>query len=118
MVPWTEQNLLDLIARQQEEHLQLDFKRSPALARTDREKAEISKDISAFANTIGGTILYGIHEAPDPPHAAVGIDPVDPIIFTKEWLEQVINSRVHPRIPDIFIDPIAVPGTRAGQVVF
>ena len=118
MPNWTEQNLLDLINNQQEEHIQLDFKRAAALARTERDKNEISKDVSAFANTIGGTILYGIQEAQDPPHPAAAIDPVDPNVFTKEWLEQVINSRIQPRISGVFIDPIPLPVTRAGQVVY
>src|SRR5258708_18400340 len=118
MANWTEQNSLDLINNQQEDDIQLDFKRAGALARTERDKNEISKDVSAFANTIGGTILYGIQEAQDPPHPAAAIDPVDPNVFTKEWLEQVINSRIQPRISGVFIDPIPLPVTRAGQVVY
>lgn len=118
MTPWTEQNLLELIANQQEENLELDFKRAAALAKTERDKTEISKDVSAFANTVGGTILYGVQEAPDPPHVAAAIDPVDPRQFSKEWLEQIINSRIHPRLSGILIDPIALPITRAGHVVY
>jgi hypothetical protein len=114
----TEQNLLDLIRNQQEEHLELEFKGAGALAKTEGARTEISKDVSAFANTIGGTILYGIAEAPGPPNAASNIDPTDPNNFTKEWIEQVINSRIHPRISGILIDPIQLPTTTAGRVVY
>jgi len=32
------------------------------LNNTERNKNEISKDVSAFANSDGGTIIYGIEE--------------------------------------------------------
>jgi hypothetical protein len=115
---WSEQDLLDMIASGQEEFIELDFKRALALANTDRNKAEISKDVSAFANTIGGTILYGIAEGPDPPHQAFAIDPIDPGTTSKEWLEQIINSRIQPRVPGVLIRTIAVDSTARGKFVY
>lgn len=91
---WTEDEILRLIAVGQEEFLELEFKRKDSLRNSDQNKKELSKDISAFANTIGGTLIYGIEEDPAPPHKAVKLDPLDPRIITKEWLEQVINSGI------------------------
>ena len=59
---WTEDELLQLVANGQEEYLQWEFKRADSLNSTDANKKELSKDVSAFANTTGGTILYGIEE--------------------------------------------------------
>jgi len=103
---WDEREVLRLIQNAQEEFLELDFKRADSLKNTDLNKKEIGKDVSAFANTIGGTIIYGIEEAPTAPHAAVNISPVNTKVTTKEWLEQVINSDIQPRIPGIRITPV------------
>lgn len=105
-VTWNEEEVLQLIRNTQEEFLELDFKRGDSLKNTDQNKKEISKDVSAFANTIGGTIVYGIEEDPQPPHAAVSLSPINLRVTTKEWLEQVINSNIQPRIPGIRITPI------------
>jgi len=114
---WNEHEILQLIQNAQEEFLELDFKRADSLKNTDTNKKEISKDVSAFANTIGGTIIYGIEEYPAPPHAAVNISPVNPRVTTKEWLEQVINSNIQPRIPGIRITPITL-SSRPDSAVF
>jgi predicted HTH transcriptional regulator len=95
-----------MIAAGQEEYINLDFKRAPALANTDKNKSAISKDVSAFANTTGGTILYGIVEETNAPHRAISIDPIDPTVTSKEWLEQIINSRIQPRVSGVLIRPI------------
>lgn len=109
---WSEANLQQLITTGQEESLQLEFKRSTVT--DDRAKTEISKDVSAFANTIGGTLLYGIEEHPDPPHKAIRIQPLDPAVISKEWLEQVINSRIQPRISGVRIVSIDLPTNGPG----
>jgi predicted HTH transcriptional regulator len=73
------QDLVDLINLKQEESLQLDFKRAESLDSTERRKAEISKDVSAFANSAGGTIVYGIGESAGEPHVAEIFSPIDPV---------------------------------------
>lgn len=57
---WSERKILDLINNGIEENLHLEYKSSSSLERTEGKKKEISKDISAFANSDGGTIIYGI----------------------------------------------------------
>ena len=36
----------------------MEYKRATALSRKDRDKDEITKDVSAFANSAGGILIY------------------------------------------------------------
>jgi predicted HTH transcriptional regulator len=82
---WSEDDVRSLINNSIQESIGLDYKESSALDKTDRRKIEISKDISAFANSAGGMIIYGISENK---HVPTGFDfGSDPNIITKEWLE-------------------------------
>jgi len=86
-----------------EENIHLDFKEAGAFDMSDNKKNEIAKDVSAFANSDGGVIVYGIKEFN---HAASDKSYIDGNQFTKEWLEQVISSRIQRSINDIEIFPI------------
>jgi hypothetical protein len=110
-VQWTENDLLEFISTKREESLQLDFKDADSLRPTDKNKTEISKDVSAFANSAGGTILYGMAESKEKPSCAERLSPIHPKETSKEWLEQIINSRIHPRIQGILINPIELKST-------
>lgn len=62
-IPKTETDLLALITAGVEESAALDYKRADSLnKRDDRKKTEITKDVSSFANSAGGVIIYGIAE--------------------------------------------------------
>lgn len=115
---WQEQDLLQLIKEQQEENIELDFKQADALTKMDSKKKEISKDVSAFANSVGGTIIYGIAESSNEPGYAERITPIDPNEVSKEWLENVINSRIHPRISGVLINPVQLDKTAPGKFVY
>src|ERR1700758_3350430 len=95
---WKEQDLQELINLKVEESLRLEFKRADSLDDANTKKTEISKDVSAFANSAGGTIVYGIAESKQKPSCAESLSPIDPSKYSKEWLEQIINSRIQPRI--------------------
>jgi hypothetical protein len=104
-------DLQSLIDNQIEENLHLDYKAAGALHKTDgKKKIEISKDVSAFANSDGGVIVYGIKEFNDPTkkYLPESIDPIDRNEISKEWLEQVINSNISPKIEGIEIIPISI----------
>ncbi|MFL5738616.1 MAG: helix-turn-helix domain-containing protein [Flavisolibacter sp.] len=96
-----------------EESLHLDYKAGDALQKTDSRKKEVSKDISAMANSAGGTIIYGIREfaSPGKRHLPEKLDPVDRSEFTREWLEQVINSNIQPKIDGVTITPVTIDGS-------
>jgi hypothetical protein len=103
----TQADLEHLISDSVEESLTLDYKAADSLGKTDGKKREITKDVSAFANSAGGRIIYGIKEYDDPNrrHLPERLDPVNGREFTKEWLEQVIAG-IRPRITNIVITPV------------
>src|ERR1700744_966733 len=87
-----------LIANGVEESAELEYKAAAALLREDKKITEATKDVSAFANSNGGILIYGIREDQSNKHLPGNIDPVDRKTITKEWLEQILNARVRPRI--------------------
>lgn len=91
-----------------EENLNLDYKASGSLQKTDNKTNEISKDISAFANSDGGIIIYGVKEDQINRHLPDSIDPISRKEISKEWLEQIIQSKIRPRIDGIIIHSISV----------
>lgn len=106
---WTEQNILQFISEGLEENIHLDYKGLDALSKNEGKKKEIGKDVSAFANSDGGTILYGVKEYDEPEkrHLPEKIeDGYDPSDISKEWLEHVINSNIEPKINGLLINPI------------
>jgi predicted HTH transcriptional regulator len=105
---YTEAELSQMITNQIEENLHLDYKGAGSLAATDGKKKEFAKDISAFANSDGGIVIYGMLEYGDiaQRHLPEKLDPIDRTVISKEWLEQVINSNVQPKISGLTIHPI------------
>lgn len=91
----------------------MDYKASPAV---DKSKTvEIAKDVSAFANSDGGMLIYGITESNNLPVSLDG--GVDHTTHSREWLEQVINSNISPRVDGIRIAPIQISATRSYYAV-
>jgi hypothetical protein len=110
---WNESDLQILIDTGVKESIELDYKRCDSLGKSDGKKTEISKDISALANSAGGTIVYGMIENGHVPTVIdSGYDRSD---ISKEWLEQIINSNIHRRIDGIIINQIELS---TGKVVY
>lgn len=112
---YTIKDIQYLIDNGVEESIHLDFKAAGALAKDDKKKNEIAKDVSAFANSDGGIIIYGISEIG---HKADSYSFVDGDIFTKEWLEQIINSNIQKRINNIRIIPLRQDGDIKRTVLY
>jgi hypothetical protein len=89
-----------LVENGAEESLYLEFKGRDALGKNEKKKDEIAKDISSFANSDGGIIIYGIDEK------TKNVSFIDGEEFTKEWIEQIINSRIQRKIDNLIIYPI------------
>ncbi len=97
----------NLINNEVEENIHLDYKRGEALSRDCKKINEISKDVSAFANSDGGIIVYGLTEEG---HKPKEFKFVDGNIYSKEWLEGKINDNIHQRIKNVIIYPIRADG--------
>ncbi len=86
-----------------EENVYLDFKAGPALTKSKKDLVEeIAKDVSAFANSDGGIIIYGIQEEG---HRAGKFNFVDGNLFSKERLEHIISNSIQRNIQGIEIIP-------------
>lgn len=96
-----------LINNEVEESIYLDFKEAGAIDRTESKRKEISKDVASFANSDGGIIVYGIKENE---HKASSLSFIDGNEYTKEWLEEIINSNVRKHIEGLRIFPIRYNG--------
>lgn len=113
----TKSDLDRLIADDIQESLTLDYKDARALGKTDPQRNELCKDVSAFANSAGGQIIYGIQEKGHHPIRVEDSDSVDPVDITREWIEQVIDSNIQPRIQNLGIQLIDV-GTKPNRVAY
>lgn len=122
---WSEEKLNQYITDKVEENSHLDYKASGSLDLSGGAKAqatkknEIAKDVSAFANSDGGTIIYGIAEYnEESTHLPEKIDPIDRTLITKETLERIINTRISPTIQDIKITPVTIGEEQNNKVVY
>jgi hypothetical protein len=112
----TRADLEQLIEEQLQESLVLDYKRSDALSRSDnRKKDELGKDVSAFANSAGGQLIYGIEENGNvPTRIDEGVSVSE---ITKEWIEQVLSTTVQPKIEGLRIQQIPLSEGQAAYVI-
>lgn len=102
---YTVSDLERLIEDQTEESLNLDYKSARSLDKADGKKRELAKDVSAFSNSDGGIIVYGIEEEN---HKPTKLSFIDGSILTKEWLEDIIDGNIQPRIQGIKIIPVRI----------
>lgn len=117
---WTEEVVLSLVENQVEESLHLDYKACGALQKTDRAKEEISKDVSSFANSDGGVIIYGVVEGKGdrkhlPERVDIGFNPSD---ISKEWLESIILSKINRRLDGVRVFPVELKSQNPGHFIY
>jgi len=116
---WTENDLLSMKAEQIQENSYLELKSSMALENNDTKKADLSKDASAFANSEGGDIVYGVIQAVGRPSQFGDIDEgIDSSKISPEWVEQVLNSSIRRRIEGLRINPIELKQSRPGRYAY
>lgn len=116
---WTIERVNSLIKEEVEEDIHLEYKAADALALTDGKKNEVSKDVSSFANSDGGVIIYGVLEyTGDKRYKPEKINPINRKEISKETLEQIINHKISPRIHNILIYPIIIDQTKSDEVVY
>jgi hypothetical protein len=91
---------LDALVRDRvSEGRQLEYKETLP-GEKDQDKREFLADISAFANSAGGDLIYGIREAGGVAAAVVGLPDVDPD-QERLRLEQLARAGIRPRIPGL-----------------
>lgn len=108
MTKWNQAKLEELKCQKVEENAFLEYKAADALHKSVGKKKEIAKDVSAMANSAGGIIIYGISEYQqnDKKHLPEKYDPVDRTEYPKEWLDQIINYNISPKIDGLIIHSI------------
>lgn len=99
----TESDLQELVDAQVPEGLRLEYKLLH-YGKTDTDKGELLKDISAFANSHGGHLLLGVEETEGVATKLVGLDiDADSEILR---IEQITRNGIEPPIPGIRIKAI------------
>lgn len=102
------EDIQSLIQNRIEESITLEYKQEP-----DRENKEIAKDVSALANTEGGTLIYGIQSKDKIPIsinwlAGSGIE---------ERIQNVVMTTINPRLEGIRVIRIPNPDN-SSQAIF
>jgi len=113
---WTKGDLDELIKAERAESLTLDYKKSGALSKNPEARAELAKDVSALANSAGGTLVYGMTEKN---RIATGFDEgVDTREISVEWIQNVVYGKVEPRIEGLDVHPYPIAKKRVGYVAY
>jgi Schlafen, AlbA_2 len=100
---WTAKDLDALIDAKVKENRFIEYKRElPATKDSDKD---LLADVSAFANSSGGTILYGIEEDQGEPIACTGIGSID-AQKTIERLSNIIGNSLDPPLRGFNFDVI------------
>ena len=113
----TKADLQRLVDEGIEESITLDYKASPALTRDGKGPDELCKDVSALANSAGGQLIYGIEEDKTTAKPSKVDDGVADSKITREWIEQVLNSKVQPRMDGVRIERVALQTGKFGYVI-
>jgi hypothetical protein len=102
----TEADLQGLIINSVSESNSIEYKERLSL-NTDTEKKEFLKDLSAFANSSGGDILFGVKAEKGIPKQLVGIE-IDNRDFMTLRIEDILRYGIQPRIPYIKIQFVPI----------
>ena len=113
----TRQDLEQLIADGATEGTTLEFKDSRALTRDEGKITELCVNVSALANSAGGQIIYGINENKKTNGPVVVDEGVTDRNITREWIGQILNSRIQPRLAQYSIDAIDLHNGQLGFVI-
>jgi hypothetical protein len=79
----------------------------------DTIRKELSRDVSAFANSDGGILIYGVQEDKTTRHPTYIDNGVPTDKINKEWLENSLGGNVSPRIEGLRIIPIPLTDTHS-----
>lgn len=94
-----------LIDDEIQESLHLDYKEARAVGKTDKQKIDFAKDVSAFANSDGGVLVYGIKEKG---HLPIEITGIEHSKFSREFFEQTIRTNISQPSPNFTVVQIPI----------
>ena len=110
----------ELVSNKTQEGRQLDYKQALP-GNTDGDKKEFLADVSSFANSLGGWLIYGVTEKRDGnnkatgmPESAGGLGEINADEVIKR-LEAILRDGVDPRITGVQIKPLS--GFSNGSVI-
>lgn len=103
--PTTLDEIQALIDNEVQESLHLDYKEARAIGKSSKQKADFGKDVSAFANSDGGVLIYGIKEKGHLPIAITGVDHSQ---FTREFIEQTVRTNISHPTPNFTVVQIPI----------
>ena len=115
----TKEDIVALVSNEVSESRTLDYKETLP-GNSDGDKYEFLADVSSFANSSGGDILYGVREKRDQgkptgiPEAAAGLSDITADTAVQR-LDSIIRDGIAPRIANVRI--VAVPGFDNGPVI-
>ena len=110
----TPQDLQDLVDDKALEDLTHEFKRDLP-GNSEGEKLEFLYDVSSFANSSGGYVIYGLEELNGEAHELIGVAGVADANILR--LEQLANSGIEPRIPGLQIVAVCLDENRSAIVM-
>jgi hypothetical protein len=103
-----EADISSLIAEQTTEGAYLDLKRDLP-GRNDAARHEFLADVSAFANSAGGDLIYGVDEDGEGKAVTVVAQVGNPDQEARRLLDVLMHG-VQPRIPGVQVQPVTVDG--------
>jgi hypothetical protein len=113
----SEEDLKRLIENQVLEKKGLDYKLTLP-SNSDGDKKEFLADVSSFANSGGGDIIYGISQdnRTGLPKELLGVD--SPNIDQETLrLESMVRDGIEPRIPSIATHPVRLPNSKTAIIL-
>src|SRR6266851_8623661 len=111
----TEADLLSLISSQVAEGKTIDYKRDK-VGNGDTDKKEFLYDVSSFANTAGGQLIFGMEEAEGLPIGLPGIAGIDPEQETIR-MEQLTRDGIRPPISGLQTGTVRLTNGNVALVV-
>jgi predicted HTH transcriptional regulator len=115
----TQTHLQQLVADQSREGPHLDFKRDFPIAWNDAAKHEFLADATAFANSGGGDLIYGIEEDGQAQALAVVPQAVANVDQEIRRLQDFLLNLTDPRLPGVTVHaiPVSVAGIDGHVIV-